>query len=59
MKKNNPSLNTEIDRFITAYDGTAIGCSIKNMYENGSSYESICDKLGIDYEDYEDFEEQI
>lgn len=54
MRKNNPRLNTEIERFITAYDGTAIGCSIKNMYENGSSYESICDKLGIDYEDYEE-----
>ena len=27
---------------------------IKNMYENGSSYESICEVIGIDYEDYEE-----
>lgn len=52
MERNNHRLNTVIERFIENYDGTAIGQDIRNMYENGSDYESICDKLGIDYEDY-------
>lgn len=26
--------------------------SIKNMYENDTDYESVCDVAGIDYEDY-------
>lgn len=43
-----------IERFIDAYDGTALGEAVQNMYENGTSYESICDYMGIDYADYEE-----
>ncbi len=43
-----------IERYIESYDGTATGQEIHNMYENGSSYESICDRIGICYEDYEE-----
>lgn len=49
--RNNHRLNCEIERFIDQWDGTYIGQEIKNMYENGSTYESICDRMGIDYEE--------
>lgn len=55
MDRSNYRLNAVIERFIGAYDGTSIGQDIRNMYENGTSYEVICDYLGnygIDYEDY-------
>lgn len=52
--RSNHRLNVEIERFIDAYEGTAIGVSVRNMYENGTSYESICEKMEIDYEDYEE-----
>lgn len=54
MDRDNHLLNAEIERFIEAYDGTAIGQAVKNMYENGSSYECICDYLGIDYAEFEE-----
>ena len=54
--RSNHKLNTEIERFIDAYDGTAIGSDIQNMYENGTSYEYICDYLGWNFEDYEEME---
>ena len=38
-----------IESFINQYDGTAIGQSVKNMYENGTDYESICDYADIEY----------
>lgn len=52
--RSNHRLNTEIERFIEAYDGTAIGRDVRNMYENSTSYEAICDYLGIDYAEYQD-----
>jgi hypothetical protein len=52
--RSNHRLNVVIERFIEAWDGTAIGQCVKNMYENGTSYESICEQIGLDYEDYED-----
>lgn len=51
--RSNHRLNCEIERFIEAYDGTAIGQSVKNMYENGTDYEHICDYIGISYAEYE------
>lgn len=54
MDRTNHQLNVAIERFIEAYDGTAIGQDIRNMYENGTSYESICDRMGIEYKDYEE-----
>lgn len=45
-------LNDDIESFIEAYDGTYVGMEIKNMFENGSSYESICDRLGWDIKEY-------
>lgn len=54
MNRDNHRLNVEIERFIEAYDGTAIGQEVSNMYENGTSYEHICDRMGIDFSDYEE-----
>lgn len=54
MDRTNFSLNTIIERFIDNYDGTAIGQDIRNMYENGSNYESICDRMGINFEDFQE-----
>ncbi len=56
MERSNHNLNYEIERFINQYDGTAIGQSVKNMYENGTSYESICEVIDIDYDEYAEYE---
>lgn len=50
--RSNHKLNEEIERQIMMWDGTIFGFAVKNMYENGSDYESICKQLSIDYEDY-------
>ena len=50
----NDRLDSEIERLINVWDGTIKGWQLKNMYENGSSYETICDFLDIDYSDYEE-----
>lgn len=55
--RNNRPLNEKIESFIDQWDGTAIGQSVKNMYENGTDYESICEMMDIDYEEYEEYEE--
>ncbi|MGN0398850.1 MAG: hypothetical protein ACI4EO_01865 [Blautia sp.] len=52
--RSNHKLNEEIERHIRQWDGTIHGQCVKNMYENGTSYEGICEYAGIDYEDYED-----
>ena len=43
-----------IERFIREYDGTAIGQEVKNMLENGTSYEKICDYADIEFEPEDD-----
>lgn len=52
--RSNYRLNAVIERFIDAYEGTAIGQDVRNMYENGSSYECICDYMGIDFAEYQE-----
>lgn len=52
--RDNHRLNVTIEKFISNWDGTDIGQAVKNMYENGSSYESICDCMNIDYEEYKE-----
>lgn len=52
--RGNHRLNAEIERHINQWYGTVHGQVIKNMYENGSDYESICEAANIDYEDYEE-----
>lgn len=52
--RNNHRLNCEIERQIDVWDGTIRGLELKNMYENGSSYEAICDRFDIDYSDFEE-----
>ena len=37
--------------FINQYEGTAIGESVKNMLDNGESYEKICEYADIEIED--------
>lgn len=53
-ERSNLRLNEEIERQIDVWDGTIHGQTIKNMYENGSDYDSICEVMQIDYEDYEE-----
>ncbi len=50
--RSNKALNEAIERMIRIWDGTIHGQTIKNMYENDTDYESVCDVAGIDYEDY-------
>lgn len=52
--RGNHRLNAEIERHINQWYSTVHGQVIKNMYENGSDYESICEAANIDYEDYEE-----
>ena len=52
--RDNYRLNAIIEKYIDIWDGTYIGMEVKNMYENGTSYEVICNYAGIDYEDYKD-----
>ena len=52
MNRDNHRLNVEIERHIEQWDGTIHGQEVRNMYENGTGYESICERIGIDYEDY-------
>lgn len=54
MNRSNHRLNSIIERFIDAYDGTSIGRDVRNMYENGTGYEYICDHMGIDYDEYKE-----
>ncbi len=52
--RSNHRLNVEIERFIDAWGDTIIGHQVKNMYENGTDYESLCEAMNIDYADYEE-----
>lgn len=52
--RSNVRLNEAIEQHIAQWDGTVNGFCIKNMWENGSDYESICEAANIDIEDYED-----
>ncbi len=52
--RNNHRLNSVIERFIDIWDGTAIGMEAKNMYENGTSYETICEKINLYFAEYEE-----
>ena len=52
--RSNHRLNEEIESHIRQWDGTIHGQMVKNMYENGTSYEAICEAADIEYEDYEE-----
>ena len=52
--RSNYRLNEAIEQHIRIWDGTIHGQTIKNMYENDTDYESICDVAGIDYDDYKE-----
>ena len=52
--RSNARLNEAIEQHIAQWDGTVHGICIKNMWENGADYESICEAANIDIEDYED-----
>lgn len=52
--RSNHRLNEEIESHIRQWDGTIHGESVKNMYENGCSYYSICEYMGLDYEDWKE-----
>ena len=51
---DNSRLNDEIEKFIDAWEGTALGVGVKNMYLSGDSYEHICEAMGIDIDEYEE-----
>ena len=52
--RSNHRLNCVIEKYIDTWVGTIIGLQVKNMYENGTDYESICEVIGEDYADYEE-----
>ena len=54
MERSNARLNEAIEEFIRIWDGTITGQCVKNMWENGDSYEHICEAANIDIEDYEE-----
>ena len=52
--RSNVRLNEEIERWVDTWDGTVIGACVKNMYENGDSYEHICEATDIDIDDFDE-----
>lgn len=54
VDRSNQRLNEKIENLIYMWGGTIYGLMIRNMYDNGSDYESICEVAGINYEDYEE-----
>ena len=50
----NHRLNEKIESHIRQWSGTIHGQMVKRMYENGASYEAICEVMQIDYEEYEE-----
>lgn len=52
--RSNQRLNETIENMIRMWDGTIHGQMIRNMYENGSDYEIICEMAHIDYGEYEE-----
>ncbi len=56
VDRSNHRLNEAIENMIRMWDGTIHGQTIRNMYENGSGYESICEMAHIDYGEYEEDE---
>ena len=52
--RNNGPLNKYIENVIEQWDGTIYGQCIKNMYENGTDYQSICEYMNVEYEEWED-----
>ena len=51
--RDNHALNSYIEQFIEQWFGTSKGSDVKNMYENGTSYESILDRIGLEYNEEE------
>ena len=43
----------DIMSFINQYDGTAIGWEVKNMLDNGTDLEKICEYADIPYNEVE------
>ena len=44
-------MHEEIQSFINQYNGTIIGYEVKNMLDNGTDLESICDYAEIPYDE--------
>ncbi len=53
-ERSNEALNEYIESLIRRWDGTVTGRCLRNMYENGDSYEHIADFMNFDLEDFED-----
>ena len=45
---------SNMERFIEMDDGTAIGQAVKNMLNNGTDLEHICEYAGIDFYNEDD-----
>lgn len=56
--RKNHRLNVAIEDHIRQWDGTIHGQCIKNMWDNGTSYEGICEAAGIDYEEYQEEDDE-
>lgn len=53
-ERDNETLNEHIKETIYQWDGTAYGQSLKNMWENGTSYEGILEYMNEEIEDWEE-----
>lgn len=49
--RDDQSLNILIEDFIEQWYGTSLGSDIKNMYENGTSYDYILERMGYNIEE--------
>lgn len=54
VERRNKALNDAIESQIRQWEGTIHGYMIKNAWENGCDYETMCDLCDLDYEEYEE-----
>lgn len=50
--RNNRKLNEAIEKQIERWNGTPTGVILKKAYRGETSYEGICQMLGLDPEEY-------
>ena len=54
--RNNKELNEIIEKHIEAWRGTPTGAILRKAYRGETSYEGICQIIGLDPDDYLDEE---
>ena len=54
--RGNQPLNEYIEDYINSWKDTPTGIMVNNMFNGGAEYEDICEVIGTNYEDWEDYD---